>query len=167
MQKETSMKKILVTALILNAFVVIQAQAADEKAAPAKAEAKTTDVKVNPHGMYFTDSEKQITVEMALVDGKNEDDLQDALLKITGAEAHNEGIDGKVMMYKAVPAGTGTNFVYSKGRKEATRMLSRDSWGSWKNFEVFVNGKKFKVYMDPAKSKEVKSAHLATEFKGN
>jgi hypothetical protein len=160
------MNKVLLTALILNLSFLSKASASAGQKEPAKAEATSKDaLSVNPYGKYFTSSEKDITVEMVLIDGKNEDGLQDALLKITGAEAHNEGIDGKVLRYKAVPAGTGTNFNYQKNGKEATRMLSRDSWGSWKNFELFVNGKSFKVYGDSAKSKEVKPSQLASEFK--
>jgi hypothetical protein len=150
----------------LSISFVSLAPASDSQKKPAKAEANSKGaLNVNPYGKYFTSSEKDISVEMALIEGKNEDGLQDALLKITGAEAHNEGIDGKVLRYKAVPAGTGTNFNFQKNGKEATRMLSRDSWGSWKNFELNVNGKNFKVSSDSAKSKEVKPSQLANEFK--
>ena len=151
--------------IALTVFVGLGVQVAKAETKAKKSETAMTDFKVNPYGKIFTDREGDITIEMALREDKNSEGLNDVLLKITGAAAHSEGIDGKTMYYGAVAAGTGSNFTYMKDGQEKVRMITRDSWGSWKNFEVYVDGKTFHVYGDEKKSKEVRPLHLLTAYK--
>jgi hypothetical protein len=44
-------------------------------------------------------------------------------------------------------------------------MLSRNSWGNWSFFEVFLDGKSHKVYLDEKKSKDVKPEELLSKYK--
>jgi hypothetical protein len=125
------------------------------------------DIKMSQYGKSFKETNGDLTVEIAPVATKNEDGLQDALIKISGPAAEQDGIDGKVMYYVAVPAGTGFNYVYMKGSSEAVRMTTRDSWESWKNFEIYVDGKTFRIYVDDKLSKEVMTQHLLTAYKQN
>ncbi len=132
----------------------------------AKVESKWVppkDEKVNPYGKVYQGD--GLTVEMVIFDYKNADGLSDVLLKITGGPAYTEGIDKKVIRYRAEPAGTGTDFKYQKEGKEYTRMLTRETWGSWSFFEVFLDNKTFKVYLDDKGSKELKTAQLFSEYR--
>jgi hypothetical protein len=123
----------------------------------------TDQSEVNPYGMFFEGD--GVSVEMATFTAKNTDDLHDVILKITGHAAAQAGIDGKAIKYSAVPAGTGTNFTFEKDGETRTRMVTRQSWGSWSFFEVFLNGETFKVYKNNDKSKEVAPLHLLTAAK--
>lgn len=155
-------------AFIALAVCTFRLASADEKTrAPVTKPVESTMSKmtVNPYGKYFADHDHAITIEMAIFEGKNENGLSDVLLRISGAEAHNEGIDGKVIRYKAEPAGTGVNFQYEYNGQPTTRMLSRDSLGGWNMFEAFVGEKKFKVYLDAKKASNVKPLHMLTAYK--
>lgn len=121
---------------------------------------KAPGLKVNPYGKFFTDADHDLEVEMAIIEGKNADGLQDVLLKITGAAAYTEGIDGKVLRYRAVPAGTGTNFVYVENGKPLTRLTAREG-----TYEIIVADQTFKVFADGNKAKEVRPLHLLTAYK--
>lgn len=122
--------------------------------------AKAPGITVNPYGKFFADRDDDLQIEMALIEGKNANGLQDVLLKITGAAAYTEGIDGKVLRYTAVAAGTGTNFEFTENGKTFTRMTTREG-----SFEVFVADKTFKVFADGTKAKEVRPLHLLTAYK--
>lgn len=135
------------------------------KTPTTKTPTNKTEMKLNPYGQFFTDPDGQMTIEMAWFEEKNEYGLHDALVKVTGRAAHTEGIDQQTYLYTTYPAGTGINFGYTQGGQERTRMLTRSNWGSWKFFELFVNGEKFNVYPDEKRSKEVKPLHLYTEYK--
>lgn len=124
--------------------------------------ANEAELAVNPYGKVY--SGEGTTVEMAILKEKNADGLNDVLLKITGADAYDEGIDGKVLRYTAVHAGTGVNFNYSQGGKPYTRMVSRSAWGSWTFFEVYLKDKTIHVALDEAASKESRPLHLVTEY---
>lgn len=67
-----------------------------------------------------------VTVEMASFKEKNDDGMSDVLLKISGNSAYDEGIDGQVLRYSAVPSGTGVNYQFKGGKGESfVRMASR------------------------------------------
>lgn len=123
------------------------------------------EMKVNPYGQFYTDTDGQLSIELAWFEEKNEHGLYDALIKITGRAAYNEGIDQQTLLYTTYPAGTGFNFSYQKDGEDCTRMLTRSSWGSWKFLELFVNGETFKIYPDEKKAKDVRPLHLLTEYK--
>ena len=133
----------------------------DDKPAADKA---ADDSVVNPYGKAFVG--EGVEIEMALFSKKNKAGLQDVLLKITGGPAHDEGIDGKVIKYTTEPAGTGVNFNFPGNAKEKgyTRMISRASWGDWSFFEVYIGDKTYSVYLDEAKSKDVRPLHLLTAY---
>jgi len=118
---------------------------------------------VNPYGQFF--SGEGVEIEMAIFNEKNENGLQDVLLLFTGREAYTAGIDNKVIKYKAVPGGTGCDYLYEKDGKTLTRMISRSSYGSWTYFEVFLNNKTIKVSPDELRAKEVRPLHLLTAYK--
>jgi len=114
---------------------------------------------VNPYGQFLYGD--GVEVEVAHLASKNQDGLNDVLLKITGRQAFNAGIDGKVMLYQAVPGGTGIDYK-NKGK---TRLLVRNPYGdSWGLMEIFLNGKTILVYENNNKSKEVRPLHLYTEY---
>ncbi len=75
--------------------------------------------KVNPYGKFLSDSRGLIEIEMATLETKNTYDLHDVLIKVTGLPAFQHGIDGKVLKYAAVPAGSGFNLQYKKRRHRA------------------------------------------------
>src|SRR5262245_48243396 len=102
--------------------ILVIAGAAWSKAA----EVPVKEFKVNPYGKHLTNGEGDLDIEMAIRDEKNGSQLNDVLLKITGAAAYAEGIDGKVFYYTAVPAGLGFDLKYEKDGKSFTRMLTRD-----------------------------------------
>lgn len=132
---------------------------------PAKAGAPAASAvapELNPYGKAFTGD--GVTVEMAMFAQKNADGLYDVLLKMTGPEAFNEGLDGKVIKYVARPGGTGVDFVTQVDGRDYVRMLSRQSWGSWTFFEVYLGNKSLKVYQDEKASKAVKPAELLAAF---
>ena len=60
---------------------------------------------VNPYGKFFIGD--GVEVEMAEFVTKNEDGLKDVLLKMTGANAYNAGIDGKTSSTKRFPVALG------------------------------------------------------------
>ncbi len=118
---------------------------------------------LNPYGLFFIG--ESIEVEMATFTEKNEHGLNDVLIKVTGHAAFDEGIDQQVFRYIAVPAGTGVDFKYEQDGHEYTRMLSRQAWGTWTFFELFLNNKTYKVYKDEVRSKDVRPLHLLTDSK--
>ncbi len=121
--------------------------------------AEETPPVVNPYGQFLYGD--GVEVEVAQLVTKNQDGLNDVLLKITGRQAFNAGIDGKVMLYQAVPGGTGVD--YKNNGK--TRFLVRNPYGdSWGLMEIFLNGKTILVYENNNKSKEVRPLHLYTEY---
>ena len=117
---------------------------------------------INPYGKIYVGPD--LTVEMGLFAAKNEHALHDALLCLRGGPAHAAGIDGQVLRYAAVPAGTGTNFDYRKGGETRTRMIARGSWFGWDFFEVFLDGKTIKVFYDEKQSKDARPLHLLTAY---
>ncbi len=124
----------------------------------AQAQAQASQQNLNPYGKYFKG--EGLEVEMAVFNEKNSHNLQDAIIKISGELAAAEGIDGKCFKYKAVPAGTGVDFKYPLKKELRTRMGTRQGWGSWTFFEVYLQGKTIKVFFDDKKSKEVKPLDL-------
>lgn len=122
-------------------------------------QAQETEPVVNPYGQFLYGD--GIEVEVAHLASKNADGLNDVLLKITGRQAFNAGIDGKVLLYQAVHGGTGIDYK-NKGK---TRLIVRNPYGdSWSLMQVFLNGKTILVYENSNKSKEVRPLHLHTEY---
>lgn len=121
--------------------------------------AQETETQVNPYGQFLYGD--GVEVELAQLSRKNQDGLYDVLLKISGRQAYNAGIDGKVILYQAVHGGTGIDYK-TKGK---TRLIVRNPYGdSWGLMEVFLNGKTILVYENSNKSKEVRPLHLYTEY---
>jgi len=112
---------------------------------------------VNPYGKFLEGD--GVEVEMAQFATKNKAGLNDVLLKITGANAFNAGIDGKTLKYQAVHGGTGVDYQF-EGK---TRMISRPRYGdSWPVFQVFLDGKTITLNEDKGRSKEIRPLHLLT-----
>lgn len=112
---------------------------------------------VNPYGKFLVGD--GVEVEMAQFATKNKDGLNDVLLKISGANAFNDGIDGKTFKYQAVHGGTGVDYQH-EGK---TRMIVRQPYGdSWYLIQVFLDGKTISLHEDKARSKEVRPLHLLT-----
>ena len=112
---------------------------------------------VNPYGKLLEGD--GVEVEMAQFATKNKDGLNDVLLKITGANAFNAGIDGKTLKYQAVHGGTGIDYQF-EGK---TRMIVRQPYGdSWSVIQVFLDGKTITLNEDKVQSKEVRPLHLLT-----
>lgn len=117
---------------------------------------------VNPYGIFLEGD--GVEIEMALYAAKNADGMHDVLLKMTGPQAFNAGIDGKTIKYIAVPGGTGVDYQVA-GK---TRLIARNPWGnSWSVMEVFLDGKTIAVHENKAKSKDVRPLHLLTAFKAS
>lgn len=123
------------------------------------------ECKVSEHGQVFKSVDGGLTVELAVCQGKNDDGLQDALIRITGAPAEEEGINKKVIFHKAEHAGTGYDFIANKDGKDFHRMMTRESWGSWKNFDLYVDQKSYKIYPDLKETKKFKTSQLAADYK--
>ena len=161
--------KTIITLALISFFGAIAGAQDNTAAAPSKPAAAVTaqpapadkKAEVNPYGQAFAGS--GVTVEMALFTAENPEHLHDVLLKITGGPAYQEGIDGKIMKYAAVHGGTGVDFQYGDGTH--TRMLSREAWGSWTFFEVYLDGKTFKVYPDENLAKKIKPLKFLATYK--
>jgi hypothetical protein len=125
--------------------------------------APTAAPEVNPYGKVFVGD--GVTVEMAILEGKNAAGLNDVLLRITGSPAHDDGIDGKTLRYSASHGGTGVDFQYVEDGSTRNRMSTRNPWGQWKLIEVYLGSKTYKVYPDEAKSKASKPSQLLSEFR--
>ncbi|MBL4606548.1 MAG: hypothetical protein JKY01_01800 [Pseudomonadales bacterium] len=119
---------------------------------------------VSPYGKLLTDSYGVVKVEMANLKTKNEYGLYDCLVKVTGLPAFQQGIDGKVRLYRAVPAGRGFNLQYEKDGKWLNFMSSRQIWGNWTSMEIFLDGHSYDVFLDSSRSKDVRSLHLASAY---
>lgn len=115
---------------------------------------------VNPYGKFFEGEE--VEVEMAQFAEKNANGLYDVLLKMTGAAAFKEGIDGKTIRYQAVPGGTGVNYQINGKTRMMTRRANEDTWSTT---QVFLDGKTITVSELKAQSKEVQPLHLLTAYK--
>lgn len=120
---------------------------------------------VNPYGKLLKG--EGVEIEMAIFDQKNQQGLNDVLMKVTGAAAHDEGIDGKVLRYTATHGGTGVDFKYKKDGAEFNRMSSRKAWGTWDQMEIYLGDKSISVSVDDKGSKKVKPAGLLAEFKSS
>ncbi|WP_374348877.1 hypothetical protein [Chitinimonas sp.] len=117
---------------------------------------------VNPYGKFYEGD--GVEIEMAQFASKNADGLYDVLLKISGQQAFNAGIDGKTYRYQAVPGGNGVDYQ----RDGKTRMILRQPYGDWWTLaEVFLDGKTISISEKKDKSKEVRPLHLLTAFKEN
>ena len=86
------MKKIKAILTILSILILPTGAFADMKS------------EVNPYGKFLAGD--GVEVEMAEFAEKNSDGLYDVLLKMTGANAYKEGIDGKTVKCQAVHGGT-------------------------------------------------------------
>jgi hypothetical protein len=117
----------------------------------------STKEEVNPYGRFFVG--EGVEVEMAEFTEKNKEGLRDVLLKVTGTNAFNAGIDGKTLRYQAVHGGTGIDYK----RDGETRMLTRNPYGNWYSvMEVLVDGKTITVQEDVTHSKAVRPLNLLT-----
>ncbi len=113
---------------------------------------------VNPFGKLYEG--EGVTVEMAMLAQKNDDGLNDVLLRISGAEAFNEGINGKVIKYVARPASRdGVDFVTQVNGADYVRMLSRD-----RSFEVYLGHKSYPVWLNETKSKDVDTKKIVADL---
>ena len=115
---------------------------------------------VNPYGTFLEGD--GVEVEMAQFKVKNKEGLYDVLLKISGANAFNAGIDGKTFKYHAVHGGTGID--YQRNGKNI--MSVRQPYGnSWSTIEAYLDGKTISLTEDKRRSKEVLPLHLLTASK--
>lgn len=127
-------------------------------AAPA-----TPALEINPYGKIYIG--EGVTIEMAMLAQKNAAGVNDVIMRITGAEAFNEGIDGKVIRYAARRAGaggTGMDIVTQLKGNDYVRMTLRNS--SW---EVYLNNKSLRIWVDEEKSKRLDTKKLVAELAKN
>lgn len=85
------------------AFSISMVGCATTPSAPAAGPAAGA-TEVNPYGKFFEGD--GVTVEMATF-AKADDGASDVVLRITGAEAFNDGINGKAIKYSSRVAGAG------------------------------------------------------------
>ena len=117
---------------------------------------------VNPYGKFLKGD--GVEVEMAHFAEKNENGLYDVILKTTGHQAFNEGIDGKALRYKATHGGNGINYLHD-GK---VVMTLRQPYGdSWSRIQVYLNKKYITLNEDDVKSKDVRPLHLLTELQAD
>ncbi len=148
--------------LMLSAFLVSMIACATTSNSPpaGPSEAASSALEVNPYGKVYEGD--GITIEMAMLAQKNEAGANDVILRITGAEAFNDGINGKVMKYTARPAGaggTGMDIVTQMNGADYVRMTLRNS--SW---EVYLNSKSLRVSVDDQKSKQLDTKKLVADL---
>ena len=142
--------------------VSISAACATASHAPpaGPSETATGALEVNPYGKFYEGD--GITIEMAMLAQKNEAGLNDVIMRITGAEAFSDGINGKAIKYTARPAGaggTGMDIVTQMNGADYVRMTLRNS--SW---EVYLNSKSLRVSLDDEKSKQVNTKKLVADL---
>ncbi len=122
------------------------------------------DKKMNPYGKYMKGSQSTI-VELGYFAEKNENGLQDLLIRATGKPAVDEGVDGAVLKCKAVagPNG-GVDYQYDREGKTYTRMSMRKNWGNQETWEIYLSTETIVLEIDEKMASEVKPLHLLTEF---
>jgi hypothetical protein len=136
------------------------AQSADGSSKVAASSAGA--VTVSAYGKVLRDLEGDLRVEMALIEPKNADGLNDVLLRIVGRAAEEDGIDGKVVRYGAEVGGTGVNYKIG----DRVRLLSRPvNYGQLMNWEAYVANKEFKLLPDEAASKSLDTQTLVRDYK--
>lgn len=108
--------------------------------------ATAEDYPVSKYGFKFVDDSQGITLEMAVFKEKNDDGLHDVLLKFTGMPVEQDGIDGTILKYKTIHAGSGQNFQYKEGDKWLNRMITRQGWGSWEVFEAYFGNDSYHLH---------------------
>ncbi|HWU42435.1 MAG TPA: hypothetical protein VN132_03320 [Bdellovibrio sp.] len=121
------------------------------------------DLKVSPYGMVLKGD--FLMAEVATIEEKNGSGLNDVLVRFTGKAAHDAGIDGMVMKYNTEHGGTGIDFKFTKDGSARNRMSSRNPWGDWSLYEVYLNGKTIKVKLDEKESQTTKPLELLAKFK--
>ncbi len=151
------MRHLMLCALAVS-FIACATTSNTPPAGPSETAASALEV--NPYGkLYEGDG---ITIEMAMLAQKNAAGVNDVIMRISGAEAFNDGINGKVIQYTARPAGaggTGMDIVTQMNGADYVRMTLRNS--SW---EVYLNSKSLRVSIDEEKSKHVDTKKLVAEL---
>lgn len=127
--------------------------------------AKKVKCKVSEYGQRYKSDDGALTIEVALCDGDNSESLQNAIIQITGAPAHAEGIDKQVIYYRAAHAGTGFDFIWDHDGKEFHRLMTRDSgWGSWKYLDAYVNNQNYHLLQDSKDKTKVDTKKLLKAY---
>lgn len=131
--------------------------AAPEKLAPGP------DKTVNPYGKLFVGEGAEI--ELATFEERNASGLRDVLVRMKGADAHTDGVDGKVIRLVAVHGGNGVDYKYTSDKNEIfVRMSMRKSWGDNESYEVYFGSKTVKLWRDERRAKDVKPADLLKRY---
>jgi len=104
-----------------------------------------------------------LIAESVSVKEKNQDGLHDIHLRIRGPAAEAEGIESKVVRYRAV-AGYygGTDYLYSDGSEDKTRLIHRKNHEG-DTYRLFVEGRPFDVKLDSKRSKEFCASALSLD----
>jgi len=120
---------------------------------------------VNPYGIALSNSEGDIKVSIAIFSKENNNGQKDALIMVEGRTAYAEGIDGKVLKYMGIPGSDrGTEYQYSKGEKNITRMIRKFQWGG-SAWSIFLDGKNHDLYVVSNESSNIRPQHLLTAYK--
>lgn len=144
------------------ASVVDEHQKTQKQEAPT-AKPKMPKITINPYGEILTGDE--LKVELVYMKEKNEYDLYDVLLKITGEPARQAGIEGKVIKYDAIPQGFPGDFDYrlKLGDTEQTRVQVR-LVGNRHYFTVVFGEKKYTVDFDQQLTRDADPRRLLKEY---
>ena len=120
---------------------------------------------VNPYGIALSNSKGDIKVSVAIFSQENNNDQKDALIMVEGRTAYAEGIDGKVIKYTGTPASfRGTEYQYSKGEKNITRMIRKYVWGG-STWSIYLDGKNHDLHVVANESLNIRPQHLLTAYK--
>ncbi|MDH5178980.1 MAG: hypothetical protein OEZ39_02725 [Gammaproteobacteria bacterium] len=126
----------------------------------------TADEALSKYGKVYENRQAQLTVELVPYQEKNKAGLQDVLIRISGPDAEADGIDGKIIRYRPVHAGTGVNFQYhdTKDNKWYNRMGSRAGWWGADFYEVWLGNKTIKVWLNGNASSLLNTKHFLTAY---
>lgn len=123
--------------------------------------AQTDKPIVNPYGQFLAGD--GLKIEIATYLEKNQNGMNDMLVKITGAAAYEAGIDGKTLRYSAEPAGTGYNL-----KRDGRNLMSvRSPYGRWQQIEVYLAGRTYQVTPREEMAERVMPLHLLTDYRQN
>ena len=118
------------------------------------------DYEVSPYGEVFVGD--GVRVELARFKAKNEHDMNDVIVRVSGRLAYDAGMDGEVFRLKAIPAGTGFNLQRPDGRN-LIGSRARGGWlGTWTDIKIYLNNQSIDLVKTP---EDLNALHLLGAYK--
>jgi hypothetical protein len=127
-------------------------------ATTARAQDAAPEIKVSKYGKVYANPD--LTLQMVSITGS-----KGILARFSGSPAEEETIDGRVLQYDAIAAGSGIDYRgRGKGGIAVNRMHTREAMGE-KVIEVFMQGKTYRLTYDEKASKALETAALLDDYK--